>query len=244
MRYLSNVFIVLATFLQWENLASAAILSGSVNTSLPATPGSDLTALGTLDWAYWGRTTSSNLTTQPLINRKSGGPNIFSVISPVTGTNVRGGISSDHTFIFSDGQNSPTSLNTNDAGLIFNSTLDSVGRGVSFTVQGDPGELRQLLVWGSGTNGQGTLTASLNGASSVPLLSQVYTGKTGTLFTINYQPDNASDLLMISYALTTDGSGTNSHVGLVAAAVSVIPEPSSYFLVAFGIAAIYYMRRQ
>lgn len=237
----------LLTWIMAANTALAALLSGSINTTPSNTV--DLTSLGATDWAYWGRTSAqfSGGLSRPPINTKDLGatPTVFSSITavfPIATTeskNVRGGISvSGLTLGYTDGRNPPsTTFSSSDAGLIFPTKLDATDFGVQFNVTGVPSQAMQLLIWGTGTNGQGTLTATLNGvAMPLQLLSPTYDGtKSNTLYTINYTPDSISDVLNIQYVLTTDSAGTNSHVGLVAAALSPIPEPSSILAAGLGL---------
>jgi hypothetical protein len=220
--------------------ADGALLLGSVDTAPPAP--ADLTAAGTLDWAIWGTTSTTASATKAPVNDKSGGT-ILGSLSEVTGGNLRGGIASTQTFSYSDGT-SPSSQTGVTFGLIFPVTLDSVGNGVQLSVAGDPAVQRIIRIWGSGTQGVGTLTASLNGAPDVVLVSQTYGGtKTPTLFTINYQPDAPGDVLTVRYVLSTDGGGGNSHVGFQAAAISAVPEPATAMLLLGG-AGILVMRRR
>lgn len=219
--------------------ADAALLSGTVDTSTDGTASADLTALGTVDWAIWANTASGNVTPYPIRYSKAGGTAGFSSIAPVgAGASTRGGNTATTAFSFSDGTAPTTSLSsTSTLGLIFNSGLETVGNGVQFTVGGDVNTERQIRVWGAGFDGRGTFVASLNGAPDVTLLSQTYASnnpKLNTLFTINYKPDNPTDLLTLRYTLTTNGTGSNAHVGFQAAAVSEIPEPGSVATLAAG----------
>lgn len=213
----------LASVLSLAPMASAALLSGAVNTTPPSP--ANLTNIGALDWAIWAATDTAAGSSRPVVNQKSGGAGVFSAITPSGGTQVRGGITSSQGFTWTDGVSPATGTNDATLGLIFNNTLDTLNNGVQFTVDGSTATERQVQIWGSGTNGTGTLTASLTGASNVVLVSQAYSTKTPTLFTINFRPDNASDKLTIRYVLTND-SGTNAHVGIQAAAIANVPEPA------------------
>lgn len=232
-----------------DTAEAAVVLTGSVN----HTPGpADLTAQGDLDWAIWNVTspTSSPFGTgsREPTNRMSGGTGQIGDITAV-GTNTTwrgsGGTSiGTQTFSYTNGT-SPSSLANTAQSLVFNSSLDSIGQGVSLTVSGTPGQLTTVYVWGTGYQGQGTLTASLAGASNLELLSQTYgTGKNPTLFQINFTPEDASDLLILTYALTTDATGGNSHVGIQAVAVSAIPEPSTGLVALLGTGLAVFRRRR
>lgn len=234
------LFLILTTTASYS-----AVLSGSVNTApgnLAAGTAVDLTATGTTNWAAWDIQTSASPTTprspsNTLSTAISSGAAGY--ISPLAGVGgATGNIQGSSTlgsgfFTYSNGV-SPASFPAAKFGTAFNTTLDSVGTGLSFSVTGNPANLYRVSVWATGFNGQGTMIASLNGATSIQLVTQTFiNGKAPVLFTFDFQPDSAGDLLNLSYTLTTDtpnGTGTtgsNSHVAIQAVTVAIIPEASS-----------------
>lgn len=234
----------------------AAVLSGTVNTS----PGStvNLSTDGGLNWALWSVTsdtlTSTTTNSRASTNHKSGGPaeggaGYISGISAVGGTSqVRGSTSLPAiTYTYSDGS-SPASLSpAAKQGTIFNSKFDdTTGVGLSLTVTGDPSQLYRVNVWATGYSGVGQITATLNNATEVQLLSQTFDNtKQPVLFTFEFQPDSAADLLHLSYILHTDGGLNSSHIEIQAVTVTVIPEPSSLAVAGlFGGLALVRRRRR
>lgn len=210
--------------------------------------GANLTADGTLDWIIWGTTASGEIASKGATNSKSGG-SLFGALGPATTGDIRGGLSSTQQFTYTDGTSPVSETAAVTKGLIFDANLESLNEGVRFTIAGDPTTERVLKIWGSGFDGVGTLTASLAGASNVNLLSQTYGTPTGhtkspTLFTINYRPDTAGDLLTVQYVLTTNNAGANAHVGITAAAVSAVPEPSAALAGAGACAVMGMLRRR
>ena len=241
-----SIAVLAAPVLAWASNASAVVLTGSV--SVPsATPAANLTTEGEIDWALWNITSAGTATSLAPTNTKAGGPGLFSSITVVSDdspakTLVRGGIASNKTFSYSDGT-SPTSQSDITSGLVFPSSLDNIGEGVQFTITGNPGVEQVVKIWASGTNGSGRFTASVNGASDLVLDGPTYGGKTPTLFTLNFRPDNVGDLLTVKYALLNDGSSGNSHVGFQAVAVSV-PEPATGAALFLGAGGLLGFRRR
>ncbi|WAC19120.1 PEP-CTERM sorting domain-containing protein [Luteolibacter sp. SL250] len=241
--------------------AHGVVLSGSVDTAPGHTTSGtavDLTASGTTNWAIWDFQSGADAATTRAPSNTLGtpvAPGTAGYISGLTGISPEGGtgnLQGSGTlgatfFTYSNGAD-PGSLSPPlKIGTAFSSTLDLEGTGMGFTVTGDPSQLYRVSIWAVGFNGQGTLTASLNGATSLPLVTQTFiNAKAPVLFTIEFQPDSATDLLHLSYILTTDtpnGSGTtgkNSHVAIQAVTVEAIPEPSAALalLGAFGLAGI------
>ena len=239
-----------------------AVLTGSVNTApgnLAAGTAVNLTATGTINWAAWDIQSSAGPTTPRAPTNTFGAALTLGTagyISPLAGVeggsgNIQGsGTLGSGFFTYSNGV-SPTSFPAAKFGTAFNTTLDSAGTGLSFSVTGDPTNIYRVSVWVTGFNGQGTLIASLNGATSILLATQTFiNGKAPVLFTFDFQPDSAEDLLTLNYTLTTDtpnGTGTtgsNSHVAIQAVTVAIIPEASSAMALIGGLGMLGFIRRR
>lgn len=240
-----------------------ALLLGSVNTSPGTTTAGtavDLTATGTTNWAAWDIQASAGATTPRAPSNTFGpalSPGTAGYISALTGVggttgNLQGSATLGSGFFNYTNGTSPVSLGTAAKfGTAFNTALDSVDTGMRFTVTGDPLNVYRVSVWATGFNGQGTLVASLNGATNIHLATQTFVnGKAPVLFTFDFQPDSATDLLNLSYTLTTDtpnGSGTtgsNSHVAIQAVTVAIIPEASSAMVFIGGLGMLSFLRRR
>lgn len=251
MRTIITSALPIATLIFAATSTQAAMLTGSVNTTIDGNQ--DLTTLGVTDWAIWDH---PNVSDDPVpafpSNRKLGGSGI-SDLSPVGGGNLRGlnAVTSPATFDFSytDGT-APVSQSNFVPRGIGNTQLDNVGSGFSLTVEGTTFGTNTVQLYVSGFNGTGSLTASLNGATSYLNSSGVYGGsKSAVLYTIEFQPDSDTDLLTLQYVLGSD-TGTSAHVLLEAVALTQapeptpIPEPSSLSLAALSLAAFAGFRRK
>jgi hypothetical protein len=218
--------------------ASAALLTGTVNTSLSSPQ--DISAAGTLDWAIWNNTNTATGTSFAPTNVKLTSPGLISNITSATADAVRGVGSLTQTFSYTDGT-SPNTLTNSTMGGIISNGIGVANTGPKFTVTGNPGTEYIVSIWGSGGNGSavGILTASLNGAPDVVLSSQAYTARNGTLFTIHFKPDLVTDLLNIKYLVSPATVGNNQFTAIQAVAVSAVPEPSSIALGVGGLAIVF-----
>lgn len=235
----SPLFALLAAF-SLTATGHSAVLTGSLNTTPPASV--NLTTTGTYDWAIWN--ISSSLSTPRLpTNYKAGGPRAISAISAVGGGSVRGYTQvPTELYSYTDG-NSPETLTNSTQNFAANSDLDTLGRGVSLTITGDPAQLYRVDVWTSGFNATGTLTASLTGTAGFSDSNSYGASKTPALYSFTFQPNSAADLLTIQYVMTAD-LGNSAHVGIQAVTLSAIPEPSSLALLAGSAAALAFVRRK
>jgi hypothetical protein len=226
---------------------SAAVLLGVSDTDPYI--GVDLTANGTVDWAVWDHRSNSGVASRAASNTKSGGPGLFSAITPIGEGNVRGFSQSssfgEQTFSFTDGTD-PETYALAPISFVAHSTLDTVGRGLSLTIQGDPAQLYKVDIWTAGYRAVGQLTATLNGADPLVLESRAFeSDKDPSLFTITFRPDNAEDLLNLEFILTVDNdNGNNAHVGIQAITVSAVPEPVAGLFVWSGLLALAAPRRR
>jgi hypothetical protein len=222
----------------------AAVLTGSVNVNPPTSV--NLTTDGSLDWAIWNTTSSTALASIGATNAKSGEPSLFSAITPYATTAVatnfvRGVGGATQLYSYTDGI-SPTSQTNSALGFVANSTLATAGRGVQLSITGDPAQVYRVDIWTVGFAGQGEMRASLNGATPVTLLSEIFgtsgTNKASNLFTFEFQPDSVSDLLNVSFHLRANDIGANGHVGIQAITVTAVPEPAALALTLGGLGLV------
>jgi hypothetical protein len=223
-----------------STVASAAVLSLDGITRVNSISQTNLTD-GNADWAYWAPTTSGLTPPVPPTNRKAGG-SLISAMSNVGGTSgtLRGSSSSstNERYTYTDGTNPTSATGASLAGLIFNSDLGSsaVGKGVSLTLTGDPTMPQVANLYFGGFAATGTLTLTLNGATTVVDASQVFPNtspKQMAIFSVRYQPDSASDLLTVQWTASNITDAANGHVGAQAMTVAT-PEPGMLSLGAAG----------
>lgn len=211
-------------------------------------PPVDLTAEGTLDWAYWEETSTRLTTTVAPTNRKSGGSLISSVSAFNDGVGTDGVLRGSATGVtvgrydFSDGTTQVSGTNYQLAGLLFNENLGdkSVGDGFTLQIQGDPESEQLVRLYLGGFGVAGKLQLTLAGVTTVVDTTQEFaatSAKNLAIYTVRFQPDSINDLLTVTYTAAVPQTGivnTSGHVGLEAVTVSAIPEPSSALLIGVG----------
>jgi hypothetical protein len=237
-RVAAGVFVAVLAGL-FAPRASAAVLSGSLNTS-PTSP-IDLTAEGPRDWAVWNYqgSTINNTKIAPPSNRKADVTPVISSVTTLLG-NARGTPNSLPTmkYSYSDGV-SPTSLSNGVQGIVFDSTLNNTGSGITFNItSGAAGVPETVKLFLTGYGSQPTLTVSLPGADDYVNSDVTYPaiGRPVSVYTINFTPDHDGDLLSVNYQATTN-SNANANVDLQAVAVAV-PEPASLGIAVLGVGAL------
>lgn len=226
-------------------LCTAAIISGSVDTN--PTASANLSDFGSLDWAYWNTGANPAPSGSPT-NGKAGGSMIGS-LAPLGGGNLRGSTSTTQpaTLFSFTGGTSPVSGGPAQFTGLFNTGLDTAGRGASLAVELPTLAERTVYLWVANYNSNGQLTASLPGADPYTDASGMYGSEGGlkgmTLYTLDVAPDTPGDILTLDYVMPADGGGGNSHVAIVAAAVAV-PEPSTLVLAVMGAVLLLGVRRR
>ena len=193
-----------------ESLSAAATggsLSGSAGTTAP---GTNLTALGTSDWAHWGRGES-----YAAVDRKaSGGSQIGALGQTGSGGNYGPYASSAYGVSWSDG--TPQTSGSDDGYLWSNGSL---GSGFTFSAPADT-RARTLSVYFGASTASVTLSAKLSdGSASAYSVSE--TGPGAWLATIHYQAASANQSLQITLLKTGNNAGTtDGSADLIAAALS------------------------
>jgi len=180
-------------------------LSGS---SAGADPnGYDLTALGTSDWAHWGRGgVFGNLD-----DKASGGGQISDVSQVGGGSNVGGWADPSRTVTWSDG--TPTPSGTDDGYIWSNGSL---GSGYSFTVPAGTAPQTLLVFYGAST-ATCTISAHLSDGSA-PDYSNSNTGPGAWLETLTFQAATDGQVLTVTLLKTGNNAGfTDGSADLVAA---------------------------
>lgn len=233
----------------------AATVANVTSAGVPASGVIDLSAAGTLNWAAWNSRVNDTAPAMVPYAIKSGGTGLIGDLLPgASSTNVRG-TSTVTSFVSTFTWAGGTAAITGDGiltGGFGGSNLNSTGNGVTFTISGlaplAVGESYLISVYGAAFNvTTATMTATATGATPVSQLSQD-AGNTNQrlteLYQFSYAPTLGTDTLNIRYALTTDGSGANSHVTLQGVAISVVPEPAAALLGGLGAIGLIVRRRR
>jgi hypothetical protein len=232
---------VVATFglLGTSGAASAAVLNGSVSTTSPANV--NLTAEGTIDWAIWDYQSGTTGTTGAPSNKKVGGSAV-SGVTALLGT-PRGitGTATPPTYTYADGT-SPVAATAAAIGGITDTSINVLGSGFKLNVTGNALLPETVRVYVDVFNAVGTMTATLNGATTYSN-SSISSNATriGGVYTFTFQPNVSTDTLQLNYSISTLNTGGSSNVSLQAATVGV-PEPASLGLV--GAAGMLLLRRR
>jgi hypothetical protein len=190
--------------------AVTAPTGGSLNGAQSAAASSyNLAALGTTDWAHWGRGgVYSNFD-----HKATGGSQISDVTTVGTG-GVYGGYSEGARAVSWTG-GSPTASDTNDHGYIWaNGALNT---GYSFTVTADT-TTRTLILYAGGINTSSSLTAHLSDGSAPDYVATAAgVGLYTNVYTITYHAASAGQKLVITLLKTGNIVGTNGSADLIAA---------------------------
>jgi hypothetical protein len=196
--------------------ANGASMRASQLVANPA--GYNLTSLGTVDWAHWGRAkTYTNFD-----HKATGGSKISNVTVVGAGSNVGANSISGRASTWTDG--TPTGSVTNDGGYIWSN--GALNTGYSFTAPADTTP-RTLYVYAGGFQTASQLTAHLSDGSTADYVvtasgSASYTN----LYAITYRAASAGQTIKITLLKTQNLVGTGGSVDVIAAAL-VIPQDTS-----------------
>jgi len=229
---------VLLTLVGFGKLRGAT-LDGSITATTVTSV--DLTEVGALDWVYWdsdgmdGDAVGDTSTT----NQKAGASLISTLSysdpnddSDLLQRNMGHGIS------YADGT-SPVSdtIAGGEIGIDMSGTLAGIDDdSFSFTVSAGTTDLVTLMIYGRHRRTGTTITASIAGASDdVDTLNPPDTANQDWVYALDYQADNASDVLTIT--IESSGSSqaaTSVNNSLRLGAAALVPEPGTALLVALS----------
>jgi fibronectin type 3 domain-containing protein len=190
-------------------------LAGSQAT---AAAGYNLTAIGTSDWAHWGRGgVYGNFDHDATGNSQISNVNVL-------GTGQVGGYSdSSRSVSWSNG--TPTTSDTGDDGYIW--ANNALGAGFSFTVPADT-NTRTLEVYAGGYSSGATLTAHLSDGSAADYVATASgSGTYANIYTITYKAASAGQTLTISYVKSATIGDASGSVDLIAAMLAGGPSVSA-----------------
>lgn len=225
-------------------VAAQADIIGSVIAVPAANTSYNLTALGTVDWAFYD--TTANPANGLPTNDKLGGTSIGTMIA-LGGGSLRGSASSasEPDFAYTDGT-SPASGTGENPGGLFNTQLDTLNAGLRLTIDLPTTDTYTIYLWTAAFFARGAFTASLSGFSDYTSLatddSLGTSPKQSYLYTLTAQANTAGDDLTVSLITETD-RGSNAHVLLVGAAVGLVPEPATLTLLVAGLGLLAGMHR-
>ncbi len=206
----SNNFAVQATLGNFQ-IAIPASGAGSLSgVQAVAASSYNLTALGTSDWAHWGR---GNVYGN--FDHKAAGSSQISNVTVLGSGNVGSYYDPSRAVSWNDG--APTASDSADNAYIW--ANNAIGAGYSFTVPADT-TTRTLYVYAGGNSSGSTLTAHLSGGAAPDVvLSASGNGLYTNLYTITYKAASAGQTLTISYVKSTNINGNGGSVDLIAAAL-------------------------
>jgi hypothetical protein len=195
---------------------SLASLAGSQAT---AASSYNLTALGTSDWAHWGR---ANVAAN-FDHKSTGASQISNVTKLGSAAQYGSHFDTSRKVTWTDG--APTASSTGDDGYIWANT--ALGAGYSFTVPASTTP-QTLYVYAGGYSSGGTLTAHLSGAAVADYVATASGNALYTnLYTITFAAASAGQTLTISYVKSSNINGTGGSVDLIAAALAGPPAPDT-----------------
>jgi hypothetical protein len=234
------LWLVLAIVSALDLTASAGIIDGSV--ALTTDPGTtNLTTVGTDDWAVWGGATNETQgSTTPYDEKDIGTHDIqgMTLLGGLTDSGLTNRTNQPGDYTWSDG------TNTMDQGSalpmfmqaypVNGSPTDGPGTGTGFqlTFAASNTESRTLILTLGYVNVTTSLTASLSDSSASPYTDSETTSNNGAnfaIYTITYVANSPGQTLTVDYTTTAD-NGQYDNIAVESASLSevaVVPEPTS-----------------
>ena len=183
--------------------------SGSLSGSYSAASASyNLTALGTLDWAHWGR--GGNLSN---FDHDAAGGSQISNVTKVGSGSYGGWTYSGRDVSWTNG--TPTASDSGDDGYIW--ANNAIGAGFSFTVPASTTS-QTLYIYLGGASSGGTLTATLSDSSASPYTATMSgTSNYQDVVAITYNAASAGQKLTINWVKSQTIGSAGGSVDLIAA---------------------------
>ena len=226
----------IATFSTLSVMAAPGYIDGSLTTGSQSV---NLSAIGTTDWTIWGYANSGTSTSLAPDDSLSGG----SGISGLTYSNpnsqpLRGIGQFDVNYAFSwNNGGTVASASGAYAGLQADTAVgpgEGVNEAFSFTVPATTAE-QQLDVFVDVNSAVGELTASLSGGGVSSYVNDAipYGGNSPGEYVIDFAAATPGQTLTVEW-LETSALETSDNPAICAAALSPVPEPATWALVAGG----------
>ena len=212
------------------------------NRTFPTAPElSDLTALGTTDWAVWGWDNNAIVE----IRKKNGGSGIGAVTSnKTTGQRSPANVANgqlNSAFDFTDGTAPNVSANdfSGGAGLDRQASPNPLPIFSFDAPMNANGPNNVLLVWFSGQkiNANGVNIKFFDGATQIgsTLIPSITTGDFKNMWVYKFEYGGADSARDLTFTFSmTSGSQNDSMLMMHGAAFQVIPEPASLMLLGLG----------
>lgn len=231
--------IVLSLVIVGSMTASAATISDD-SLAWNAAGSVNLTTQGTTDWVIWSGNSDNWSFPDSHYNNKAG---VTSVISDPTLTSdgvakIRWSDVTTWTYTDGDSPVSATGEDVNAVGMRQNGGTDNwTGSFMEFDVTSVAGGVNTLYLYGETWRVGTKITASMTGASATTSTLLAAAVGDDWVYSVSYTPDTVGDVLTIrvesdGVAWSGQEANANNGISIAGAAVSVIPEPGSYALLA------------
>lgn len=213
-----TTFTAIVLLLALSTRADGALLTGTVTSYGVSNFSVDLTTLGSADWAYWD---GGALARADYKNVPSSISDLTLIGSPTPSDfgGRWGGL-----YTWSDGTND---LNSPPNQYGMTQAFGDINEGFRLTVPADTTPRRLVLYLGT-ASATGQLTATLSDGSAPPFVNS-QSALAMHSYAIDYQAGSAAQTLTLDW-IKTEVSGGQSNILIQAAALQVIPEPSTFII--------------